>query len=299
MSTKTLSLDMNPNRYESQFLLRDHYMSLLQPPEQCLYTMESIENVQWRYTMEDKWMAMLESQIEAEIPLPSNPSDFIAWQANLQQQHEEHSKEFYNYLAEDASKEEIAQYILHERSVDGVFDDLLALAQLGVQGKPKMAIAHNYWDEMGTGKTELVHTTLFDKTVQWAKGVLANSDHRLNDNVAILQNSNSFFCMGFRRRYAPRIIGALSFIETIAPVHFEKVVAGCKRLSVPDDVIFYQEAHIEYDAEHAQEWVDDAIIPLINHSDILFKEICLGVAIRYLIATQYANGLLQAITTSK
>ncbi|ENY8013056.1 iron-containing redox enzyme family protein [Vibrio fluvialis] len=294
MNTATLSLQHNPNSYQSQFLLRDHYLSLLQTPEYCYNTMDTIEDIQWRYAMEDEWMRRLEAQIETEIPLPAHPSDFISWQANLQRKHEEASKPFYNYLAEKATDKEIAQYILHERSVDGVFDDLLALAQLGVQGKPKMAIAHNYWDEMGEGKAELVHTTLFDKTVVWAKNVL--QDDALQDNVEILQNSNSFFCMGFRRRYAPRIIGALSFIETIAPVHFEKVVAGCKRLSVPSEVIFYQEAHIEYDAAHAQEWIDDAIIPLINKNEVLFKEICLGVAIRYLMATQYAEGLLKAIT---
>ncbi|TLE09781.1 iron-containing redox enzyme family protein [Vibrio cholerae] len=256
--------------------------------------MDNIEDIQWRYAMEDEWMERLETQIEKEIPLPSHPSQFIEWQESLKYKHEKASKHFYDYLAEKATKKDIAQYILHERSVDGVFDDLLALAQLGVQGKPKMAIAHNYWDEMGEGNPDFVHTTLFDKTVKWAKDIL--QEESLKDNVEILQNSNSFFCMGFRRRYAPRIIGALSFIETIAPVHFEKVVAGCKRLSVPSEVIFYQEAHIEYDAAHAQEWIDDAIIPLINKSEVLFKEICLGVAIRYLMATQYANGLLKAIT---
>ncbi|CAK3361589.1 iron-containing redox enzyme family protein [Vibrio lentus] len=293
MDTTTLSIEQHPNIYQSQFLLRDHYLSLLQTPEHCYNAMDTVADIQWRYDLEDQWMTTLETQIQKEIPLPSQPSEFIEWQANLQRQHEEATKHFYDFLAEDATDEEIAQYILHERFVDGVFDDLLALAQLGVQGKPKMAIAHNYWDEMGEGNAALVHTTLFDKTVAWAKEVLQDDD--LKDNVEILQNSNSFFCMGFRRRYAPRIIGALSFIETIAPVHFEKVVAGCKRLSVPSEVIFYQEAHIEYDAAHAQEWVDDAIIPLINTSEILFKEICIGVAIRYLMATQYAHGLYKAI----
>ncbi|MGX9523061.1 iron-containing redox enzyme family protein [Vibrio mediterranei] len=293
MDTTTLSLEQHPNLYQSQFLLRDHYLSLLQTPEHCYDAMDTVEDIQWRYALEEQWMTTLETQIQKEIPLPSQPMEFIEWQANLQRQHEEATKHFYDFLAEDATDKEVAQYILHERFVDGVFDDLLALAQLGVQGKPKMAIAHNYWDEMGEGDPALVHTTLFDKTVAWAKEVLQDDD--LKDNVEILQNSNSFFCMGFRRRYAPRIIGALSFIETIAPVHFEKVVAGCKRLSIPSEVIFYQEAHIEYDAAHAQEWVDDAIIPLINTSEILFKEICIGVAIRYLMATQYANGLYKAI----
>ena len=284
----------NPNSYESQVLLRKHYFSLLQTPEHCHNTMDTVEDIRWRYMMEDKWMRTLEEQIKREIPLPSHPNEFIEWQLILQYQHEKATERFYRYLAKEATDKEVAQYILYECSVDGVFDDLLALSQLGVQGKPKMAIAHNYWDEMGEGSPELVHTILFDKTVAWAKSVLQGDG--LQHNIEILQNSNSFFCMGFRRRYAPRIIGALSFIETIAPVHFEKVVAGCKRLSVPSDVIFYQEAHIEYDAVHAQEWLDDAIMPLINKNELLFKEICLGVAIRYLMANQYAYGLFKAIT---
>lgn len=55
--------------------------------------------------------------------------------------------------------------------VDGKFDDLIALAQLGIQDpKMKLALARNYWDEMGNGNPEDIHTTLFSisaSTLEW------------------------------------------------------------------------------------------------------------------------------------
>jgi len=46
--------------------------------------------------------------------------------------------------------------------VDGRFDDLLAMMQVGTSGPAKMEIAGNFWDEMGNGNDAEVHTHLFN-----------------------------------------------------------------------------------------------------------------------------------------
>lgn len=47
-------------------------------------------------------------------------------------------------------------------TLDARFDDLIALAQIGFSDEPKLELARNYWDEMGNGNLEDMHTRLFD-----------------------------------------------------------------------------------------------------------------------------------------
>ena len=66
---------------------------------------------------------------------------------------------FYSsFIHKKASKEDLRYYLIQETCLDPKFDDLLALMQIGLKGKVKMEIAHNYWDEMGNGNLEEVHT---------------------------------------------------------------------------------------------------------------------------------------------
>ena len=50
-----------------------------------------------------------------------------------------------------ATLEQVAYYICMEEMVDGSFDDLMAVVQLGMPIHCKMVAGENYWDEMGNG----------------------------------------------------------------------------------------------------------------------------------------------------
>ena len=54
-----------------------------------------------------------------------------------------------------------------EEKVEGNFDDLMALAQIGSPMITKMTIARNYWDEMGNGKPDAAHTVMLENTTRW------------------------------------------------------------------------------------------------------------------------------------
>jgi len=50
---------------------------------------------------------------------------------------------FFTWLAEESTLEELSFYIAMEEQVDGRFDDVIALAQLGMTGDMKLALAEN------------------------------------------------------------------------------------------------------------------------------------------------------------
>src|SRR5690349_20578137 len=69
----------------------------------------------------------------------------------------------YEWLAGQASLDDARAYLELEGGPDGGFDDLVAVCQLGIDGEPKVELARNYWDEMGNGRLERVHTELHRK----------------------------------------------------------------------------------------------------------------------------------------
>ncbi|MCC5662159.1 iron-containing redox enzyme family protein [Nostoc sp. XA010] len=156
-----------------------------------------------------------------------------------------------------------------------------------------MIIAKNYWDEMGDGHPELIHTELFDKSVKFMKEHLKSVgiDPSDIDFEEIYSNAAILLMYGLRRWFVPRLIGALGILEETASQRFLAMVDGCNRLGVPKDVIQYQEMHVSVDHDHGRDWFDGVLKPLVHESKDLMEEICKGVLIRHNIAGDYYNKL--------
>ena len=66
----------------------------------------------------------------------------------------------YRWLADEATWPKVVNFLALEGGPDGGFDDLIALCQVRLAGSAKLELAQNFWDEMGDGNPDGVHTTL-------------------------------------------------------------------------------------------------------------------------------------------
>ena len=57
----------------------------------------------------------------------------------------------YDWVADEAGPAEVRAFLALEGGPDDSFDDLVAIAQVGLDGLPKLEAATNYWDELGEG----------------------------------------------------------------------------------------------------------------------------------------------------
>ena len=207
------------------------------------------------------------------------------------------SYSFVTFIAEEARREQIALFFLCEAQVDSKFDDLIALAQVGTSGSVKMAIARNYWDEMGNGRSHLVHTTMFDRSAQYMSQVLSGTRFDVTTIVSpeTYANANQLMCYSFYRMFNPRLIGALGILEQCAPRRFAAMIDGCTRVGVPADVVKYQKVHIAIDQKHGDEWLDQVLHPLVNKSTALMHQVCVGALTRFNVATDYYTYVTEAL----
>lgn len=244
--------------------------------------------------VERVWNLQEEARLDLS-QLPATSDEFAPWYAKLHRLHREQVAPFFEHLAESATIEELAMYISMEEQADGRFDDVIALAQLGMTGDMKLALAENYWDEMGLGQIEGMHTLMFVRSATHMRQYLRGLDVAAIVPVEAVKNGNLLLMYALNRRFAPRLLGALAILEHTAPYRFSRTVRGMRRLGIPEDVVHYHQLHIEVDANHGKQLLERVLKPLVAESAAALREVCIGCLIRYQVALDYYAALTRVM----
>jgi hypothetical protein len=166
--------------------------------------------------------------------------------------------EVYCWLAEEADRDEIVEFLSIEGGPDGGFDDLVAACQIGLDGGPKLELAQNFWDEMGNGSAARVHTELHRKL---SRALGLSCPPRDRQPAAALERSVVTGLLATNRRLQPEMLGALGLLELQAGPRCRKVVAALERIGAGDDALDFYVEHSTVDPRHGKDWVDKAVAP--------------------------------------
>ena len=92
--------------------------------------------------------------------------------------------------------------------------------------------------------------------------------------------ANTLTAFATTRRYAWHAVGALGVVELTAPGRVAKVALGLKRLGHPPVVRKYFELHAALDVKHAEDWIANALRPLIEENPSRAQFIAEGALMR-------------------
>ncbi|WP_234377075.1 iron-containing redox enzyme family protein [Streptomyces sp. TP-A0356] len=247
--------------YEQQLLLSRIYQTVMRIPEQPTAEGSVLLHEVTRL-LERATMAAEDRRIEPGTleEAPDDPKQFMSWLKGLVRAHRAFKHPYYTeFINHEAGREDLRTYVIQESLVDGRFDDFLAMMQVGTSGASKMEIAGNYWDEMGNGDPDSVHTYLFNKIYEVfdvreedLEGAMTATD-LLSGNLAVL------LCR--YRHFYPEAVGFLGMTEWLAPDRFRNVVRAWERLGLPEVGITYHKLHITIDSQHAAGWFHNVVIP--------------------------------------
>ena len=167
----------------------------------------------------------------------------------------------YRWLADEATLDELVEFLALEGGPDGGFDDLVAICQIGLGGQAKLELARNYWDEMGRGSHGDVHTELHAQLVRALDlPVIPREDHP----VEALERAAFGSLLATNRWLQPEMVGALGLIELQAGPRCRKVVEGLRRVGAPEGALPFYEEHAVADPRHGKGWVDNVVGPLAD-----------------------------------
>jgi len=279
---------MATTTHESQQLLAEYYRIMMGDPATFLSTHERAAQLRPQVErIEDAWLAFEESFVDTR-QLPDNPKDFLSWYVAQERQINKDIAPFIDFMKKQATLAHVAYYICMEELIDGSFDDLVALVQVGMPVDCKMTAAENYWDELGNGDFERVHTTMFRTSSSYLRKRLEDEGIRIGTPpMECLMNGNILLMWALRRQYALRLIGAMGLVEGSAPKRFHATTVAMERLRLPEEVIAYHRAHIGIDSNHSKQWLESVLSHYATLGPGAIREIAMGVAIRYRIAIAY------------
>jgi hypothetical protein len=166
----------------------------------------------------------------------------------------------YRWLAEDADWDQVVEFLALEGGPDGGFDDLVAACQVGLSGSAKLELGKNYWDEMGQGDPQAVHTALHDRFVA-AAGIPRIPRDELP--VEALERAALGGLLATNRWLQPELLGALGLIELQAGPRCRLVLKAFDRLGAPADAYPFYVEHAQVDPIHGRDWLDKAIAPTV------------------------------------
>jgi hypothetical protein len=167
--------------------------------------------------------------------------------------------EVYRWLAERATLDELVAFLELEGGPDGGFDDLVALCQVGLSGRPKLVLAANYWDEMGRGDIVEVHTELH-RRLGAALGLGERPSDRVPEAALLRGVLGSFLALS--RSHQPEAVGAFGLVELQAGPRCRWVLKALDRLDAPRDAVPFYAEHAEADPLHGRDWLDHAVAEL-------------------------------------
>jgi len=241
---------------------RDRYTTLLHIYDVHLGPAQQLdERVRWQHhpavatlkqTCEAEWLAELDRLSPDDDGDPVETMRALAARDRL--------PAIYKWLAREATWKEVVQFLALEGGPDANFDDLVAICQIGLTGSAKMELATNYWDEMGDGEPDAVHTTLHDRL---AAAIDMPRIPLTEQPESALARSAFGGLLATNRWLQPEMLGALGLIELQAGPRCRLVVQAFERCGAPPAAYPFYEVHAEVDPRHGKDWLDKAITPTV------------------------------------
>lgn len=191
---------------------------------------------------------------------PDDVEGFVTWFENLEKAGPGQHDPLFDWLAEEASEEELRWFLTQEAAGEAGFDDLVAMTQLKLPDRTKLELARNYWDEMGQGQMAAMHGPMLANLTK-ALDIHPRIETTAWESLAL---ANAMTAMAATRRYAWHSVGALGVIELTAPGRSAKVARGLKRLGHSASERRYFDLHAVLDVKHSEAWIAEVVRPLVE-----------------------------------
>ena len=211
--------------------------------------------------LEGYWIEAGRAAIAHRIPdLPAEPAAYVAWFETLEKTGPGQHDPLFDWLAEEATLEEMTWFITQEVAGEAGFDDLVAMTQVKLTpDQAKMELARNYWDEMGRGNQKGMHGPML-AALAHDLGIEPTIEATVWESLAL---ANTLAAFATTRRYAWHSVGALGAVELTAPGRVAKVAQGLRRLGFSDRQRRYFDLHAVLDLKHSEDWNREVLAPAV------------------------------------
>lgn len=213
----------------------------------------------------------------SNVGIELTQQNIFAYLHKLAQRNAIVTHKLYDFIANEASKENILEFLFLETMRNEVVDDEVALLSVGLQGMLKNTIIANLYDECGKNNLIWFHTywlrMFCNETDTFESIKIYRQETPWFSKISI----NLFNAFLTRSPYKLRGYGYFLISEGIVAPHFKKILTGLKRVGFDDrNISVYYTSHLKIDPNHTMELVEGLKnqLPVLSAREL--KEIYLG-----------------------
>jgi len=275
--------------------------SFVAPWSEEVLDVNDLQILSIRKKLEQVWEAQLDQKYEEKIEALSDSEDFFKeLESTIHSHHSGVEHPLFSYLKDNATFEELREYIRQEGPFDLCFSDILCYLMPGIYGQKRIEIASNFWDEIGNGKQDRTHRKL---RIDLMDVLNIDKDEHIQHPSRYcweeLALANFYFKSSLNRKRNTQALGALLCVEMAVPGKMDYVCDGLKRVGLEKRDLIYISEHSVVDIKHAQGWRDDVLTPLLQERPDLKKEVLRGVFGRLEVAGLVCDKLFIRIKEEK
>ncbi|MCG8422357.1 MAG: iron-containing redox enzyme family protein [Proteobacteria bacterium] len=235
-----------------------------------------------KYTLEKYWEEAERKKHSALLTGLPDVDNFRDWVTKYVQDHPSNViHPIFEFLRDRATFEQMREFFLQETPLEVLFGDIIALMMPGVYGSIKVELVKNFWDEVGHARDERVHRNLRFRMMDFLQ---IPSDIYIKDFELLICEElaliNMYLSLATNRAKLTQLVGALLTTELMIPGRFEYQIEGWKRFGVDDETMVYLTEHTTVDVEHAEDWLDSVVMPILRDDPATMQDIVLGMARR-------------------
>lgn len=231
--------------------------------------------------MEDAWNSREESSVPY-YPMPKTMQACRALYLQAQQSFATGLAQYFDFLVEKASAQQLAYFLMIELEVGQHFAELMALAgnEVGKSGKQQVIKLYNYL--LGGLSLSEQQQLLQDEVKVFMQDIL--KDIPVNDihevHLECMEKGNLLLMYATQCKYETRLVSVLGVMHDLMVRHRDKMVTAMRRVGFPAKIISFYQAQADNDYASIADWFDHMIVPLLKDQGMhTIKEVMLGLHI--------------------
>ncbi len=206
--------------------------------------------------------------------------------------HRAASHPLFDFLERDASREQIVAFFRNDSALNIRFFDLLLYSLIGSRVEVRRELVQNLWDESGRGDPVRSHVALFRHLLDVTGVGQTPDNHATELGTDGHAGYNLFMMTSLNRAHYFKLLGVMAMTELLDPSHYEKLVRGCRRVGLGDaGELDYYEEHVTIDIVHAEGWLAEVIVPVVEQTPSVADDILFGAAMRLSSCESYYETL--------
>jgi len=212
------------------------------------------------------------------VNIPESADDFLDWFEHFASDGARGHSDLMAWIGDHASYEQMRWYLQQELAGDMGFDDILALCQVRMPTRAKVAIARVFWDEMGRGRETVTRSVKLQRLARHF-GIRPDVSAMLSEALTL---GNLLSALASHRQYAFHSVGAIAMSLRAVRDRAGYLRRGLERLNVPaKSRSFFAQRPT---AISGQAWNGDVMAPLVNENFARARSIAEGAAMYALCA---------------